>query len=439
MAFGKFSIKAVELINTDKLDTNVNRVVVDWFSFTSPTLSVDDIKGLLGLDSLDINWFKMDHGRYGYSFGISFEYINIYYGGSGVMLEMSGKGCRSYDEYGKNDWISLFRCFTSHCVDSDGVLVPDPAYRLKRLDIAYDDFVGVLDIDTMCYSTEKRNYHSLWRTNTITYSCKDGIVGKSVIFGSRSRDVLMRTYDKKVEQGSDLPHWVRMEIQLREQNALSFLDSYCGVGRDFSSVGDVFKSCISKYIKFVCLPDDFDGEPEDLPKSQWESVKWWSDFLGTFKDVFELDKPGTDPSFEKFEGYLFTQNGQPLYTYLNLVGEEGLQDAIQISFEHFRRNPKYDKIRKDFEEQQQFYSQDQKKYLRRMNLCSMFGDYKGASANKYLFDLASRFPSDSLPYDWAAVPPEPDYNDLSDENDSYAIQDYIREGGWTGLSAYRGD
>ena len=36
----------------------------------------------------------------------------------------------------------------------------------------------------------------------------------------------MRTYDKKVEQHSDVPHWVRMEVQMREGNALAFLAAF---------------------------------------------------------------------------------------------------------------------------------------------------------------------------------------------------------------------
>ena len=94
-----------EVLNID------NIVLYDWFTMTSKIDSADSIIRLLGLNKDGIS-FQHLNGRYGYKDRLFFNEINIYYNGRddmGICLEMSGQGCRAFEEYGTSEWSVLFR------------------------------------------------------------------------------------------------------------------------------------------------------------------------------------------------------------------------------------------------------------------------------------------------------------------------------------------
>ena len=67
---------------------------------------------LLGMERC--GWDELGHGRNGYRKGLYFASISILYDGNpgmGACLDMSGQGCRSFEEYGTGDFDGLFRLF----------------------------------------------------------------------------------------------------------------------------------------------------------------------------------------------------------------------------------------------------------------------------------------------------------------------------------------
>ena len=88
-------------------------------------------------------------------------------------------------------------------------------------------------------------------------------------FGSPTSDIRLRFYDKAAERHrDDVDHWVRAEVQLRDERAFKAIENIV----DFKDVSVVVLGILNEYLRFV--------EPsEDTNKSRWETAAWWTAFL----------------------------------------------------------------------------------------------------------------------------------------------------------------
>lgn len=189
-----------------------DKIIYDWVSITSKIHSPDDFIRLLGLDHDSISWEKVK-GAHGYRDRLYWEKISIHYNGAdgmGIWLEMSGQGCRAFETFGSGDYETLF----SEVFENPGDM------NITRLDVAFDEHSGLLDIAEICEDTRKQEYVSRFQGWEVVDSDK----GSSVTFGSRSSEILIRIYDKAAERGfDDGRHWIRVELQLRRERARAFL------------------------------------------------------------------------------------------------------------------------------------------------------------------------------------------------------------------------
>ena len=139
-----------------------NIILYDWFAMTSKVDSVESLLNQLGLKtSLP---FKETKGFYGYRSRLKFDGISIYYDycykdTDYPLLELTGQGCRDYETYTDGNWGRLFQL----ALDTDN-------YHVTRLDVAYDDHEGILDINKIVRKTEKRHFVSRSQVGTITNS-----------------------------------------------------------------------------------------------------------------------------------------------------------------------------------------------------------------------------------------------------------------------------
>ena len=184
----------------------MNRVIYDWLTFTTKIHDVDSVIEMLGLTEVT---FKTLNGRYGYADRLSFEGINILYNGRedmGVCVEMSGSGCRSWETYGNGDYEGIFSDIIEN-IDSKDM-------NITRLDVAYDDFSGVLDLLYLMQAAQRGDYVSRLHDIEVIYSNK----GCSVNHGNRyESNVFIRIYDKKMERKrEDIDHWIRCEMKLKD-------------------------------------------------------------------------------------------------------------------------------------------------------------------------------------------------------------------------------
>lgn len=290
-----------------------NNYLIDWLSFTIQTdingIGKSAVKGFLekmGLDNLP--FLEKETGRHGYNRSLTIQnYINVYYNevkfnqfdkentgkldriiSMGVHFEFSGKGCRILEK--EKNWLEWFKIFDTMNV------------RYSRLDIALDDFHGLLDFDQMEEKIKKGEVISLSRTRNIDSSLdfkkaekldnNGNSKGKTIYFGNRQSLMMIRFYDKKREQEEkkiSCPYdfWQRYEIVLKREKATDFINKL-EKGADFAKL---YLEVLAGLIRFV------DRGP-DKNKARWKTSEFWSNFIKSSEGV-RLERKNLDPSIDK--------------------------------------------------------------------------------------------------------------------------------------------
>ncbi len=295
-----------------------NCILFDWLTFTSKCDGFGSLISLLGLES--VTFEELPRGRNGYKSMCTFEGISILSDGRedmGICVDMSGKGCRAFETYSSTSWDDLF-----------SVLLSDD-YNITRLDVAADDHTGLLDIDVLRDDTDDHHYVSKSRKWEVDY----GSEGTTIYHGSKKSDMLIRIYDKAAEQGFD-GHWVRVEMQMRDEIATGFLS---GMGAD--TLGEHFTGVLCNYLRYV--------EPtDDLNMSRWPMTDYWENFLQTVQRIRCWSAPGTDYSLGSLSNYIINQAGNALDCYLKIFGVDDL--VRELGSRAIRPSPKYERLKRDY-------------------------------------------------------------------------------------------
>lgn len=317
-----------------------SNILVDWITFSSKADDFVSITEFLGLQSLQ---FTERSGRYFYRRCRSFGNINIYSDGinddMGVCVEMSGQGCRDFETYGKCDWMVVF----AYILNNDFV-------NISRLDVAFDDFDGALNLDAIIQDTFDGNFTSKFSH----WNVQKGSRGATVEHGTRGGSMYIRIYDKKAERKrEDLEHWVRCELQMREQNALGFITSLyrkesffdlSGESVAFTEgdipIGKLFFQVLNNYLRYV-EPDDSDSNMR-----RWPTAAHWLRFLDTVERRSIFISPGTEYNVMNLSRYIFHQAGNAINTYIELMGQEKFLNELKEVKKS--KNPKYDNLRRQY-------------------------------------------------------------------------------------------
>ena len=291
-----------------------NTVLYDWLSFTSKTLSPDDMVGMLGLE--DCPW-EIIKGAHGYRDRKYFSSISIHYNGRddmGVWCELSGQGCRTFETVSRLGWPALF------------AFIANNGLKITRLDVAFDDHTGIFDIRDVVEDTQDGNFVSrsdYWET---VLSSK----GSTVQIGSPQSKVLVRIYDKAAERHCEPgTHWVRVEMQLRDDRALQFTKIPMTVGEAFSGV-------LLNYLRYV-IPDD-----TDTNKWRWQMTDYWLDMLEVLTPIKIYTAPGMDYNIDRCREYVVNQAGNAIDALLQIYGIHEFQRLIRER--PTVENPKYTRL-----------------------------------------------------------------------------------------------
>ena len=285
-----------------------NRLLIDWLSFTIPDYSLEEVTLLLGLSLSEFSTFR---GRYGYKVRLSFGGINILVDGTpdklgrqNICVEMSGQGCRDWESFGNPDYLKIFSMALS------GEL------KITRLDIAYDDFQGLLPFDLILKkSIDLNEVVSTWRAWEVVYSNK----GSSVTYGSRQSNCYARCYDKASERGyCSGEHWVRFETVFREELAYQVVSAILGCGGLDDSL---YFSFLSDKIRFVESSDDSN-------KSRWPTSEFWTKLTDKSYNIHLQTNLGDEYNLEKKEHHLFQQYRKSMITILLVRGFDDFVDQL---------------------------------------------------------------------------------------------------------------
>lgn len=256
------------------MDENRNCVHIDYTSFVKESRTPQEICTEMGLGHL--NFLKSRSGPSDeYKTGLSFGGITICHHGldqEGVLVNFSGEGCKTFERESPIGWEALRKIATA----SDA--------HVTRLDIAYDDFNGVLDIRELKRLRDESKYTSHLKINREERTNKRIEDGLTVSFGAIGGDVFIKFYDKAAEQKIYGKHWVRAEIQLRSQHA----DNALRLGLP---IDELFASVMGKYLAFK------EESITDSNPSRWPLTPFWESIISKAQPIC-LTRP-TEPRGDK--------------------------------------------------------------------------------------------------------------------------------------------
>jgi phage replication initiation protein len=303
-----------------KSDISQNVILYDWVTLSCKEEDPQFFLDLLGMSSL--HWEPMEHGRNGYRQGLYFNSISVLYDGNpgmGICLDMSGQGCRAFEEYGTGDFESLFALVRS-----------DSTYHLSRLDVAFDDHTGILDIQQLYNDTDDGNFVSRFRQAKIEKQLEENKPdGVTIYHGSKKSAILIRIYDKAAERGiTDGQHWVRVEMQLRDERASAFIASP-------EVVGITFRGVLFNYVRYV-------EASADSHKDRWPTSDYWVELIGEVEKIQLFTKPGIEYNIMQLDNFVFTQAANAIDAALQIHGTMGF--IHRIKNRESTGNKKYDRL-----------------------------------------------------------------------------------------------
>lgn len=317
-----------------------NVFLIDWLTVTFKDISASMVQLMLGLSSEA--WTTKQTFKNGYPVDTFFGNIHIWWGADdpqyykdgfneqgkwitaemkarndmGVCLNLSGQGCRTFEEHSTVGWMSLFE------------LIEKYHGNITRLDLAYDDHMGVIDIYRFACDIKERNYRSKSKHADVLWSDdqENDIQGLSVYIGAKSSDVLIRVYDKAAERGYKDRHWIRVELQLRHDRASSAMDQIL----QHESIGSVSSGILRNYLT-VCIPSG------DSNKSRWSVAYYWQRVIGQMETIRLWAAPGEPYNFHKAEDQMIKQYCQFLLTFREIHGT--MNDLLEAARRYHGKKP----------------------------------------------------------------------------------------------------
>jgi len=315
----------------------------------------------LGLPEDKIPWVHEQKFRNGYPEHFFWNNITISFGADmekyyqdprkvrtdmGICVNMSGQGCRAFETEG-GDWLFLFKRFQGDLTWDLAKKLPEAfsrafkerhRFNVTRLDLAFDDHTDLLDIRRIEYDTRERNYVSKSTKSEIIWSddLKEDIQGVSIGIGSKKSDIYVRIYDKAAERGYKDRHWVRVELQLRDDRAIVAMAQIL----HSQHVGRTVSGILRNYLTFrVPSPD--------TNKSRWPVAYYWERVIGTMDKISLWLKPGEPYNIRKSEVWLMKQYGQLISTLSEIQDPNELVDTCRKMFPKESLSKKYLQVIED--------------------------------------------------------------------------------------------
>lgn len=243
-------------------------VTVDWLSATFPDgMPLEDVEALFGG-----GWEPLKRGNHGYKAGKRLGSLKLWHDGGpkmGVHVEASGQACRELEASGVvTDWRSFLRLLDQHHA------------RARRLDVAFDEYGGVLQLERMEQAlaagevvTHFRCFEPRERKRVGGNGEGDG---KTLYIGSPASESCIRVYDKKAEQlrkgnaavAAEHERWTRLEWQTRNKHAEALMAALIAGG-------------MQRAVNHLTSAVEFkQPSATDSNDRRWKRAGWWAEFVG---------------------------------------------------------------------------------------------------------------------------------------------------------------
>lgn len=243
----------------------------------------------------------------------------------GILLELKGKGCRQFENFllaQHRSWFDFFRSSTNENA------------VFKRIDLAINDKVGILNIPALAQKCDKEECVSVFRSfknyrsgELVQREEKMGM-GNTLYIGSLKSEVYFCLYEKDYEQYvknnipiEDAEVKNRFEIRLKNERAAHAIKDLIQFGNAEKTAFEI----INRYIRFV-------DKDETKRRSQWETSKDWAWFLGEDRGALRLTTKPEPYTYERTFNWLRHQvapNLKVVQTLDHLKGTTILNSLIQ--------------------------------------------------------------------------------------------------------------
>lgn len=260
-------------------------LMIDYVRVRFPTMDARHI--IEDVLRLKMNYMAQeDHGLYSYSSMYVLGDIAVMTSPmeeKGVLLELKGKGCRQFEAYlngQQRSWYEFFR----ECLNEKAVF--------KRLDLAVNDLVGLLDIPRLSEKCENEECVSVFRSFKAYRSGElvharepdKASMGATLYIGSMKSDLYFCIYEKDYEQLvkagipiEDAEIKNRFEIRLKNDRAyFAVYDLVSCENPEQTAFG-----IINRYIRFVDRDDS-------RPREDWPLNSMWAVFIGKNRQQLKL-------------------------------------------------------------------------------------------------------------------------------------------------------
>ncbi|WP_274661721.1 MobT family relaxase [Enterococcus lactis] len=254
----------------------------------------------------------------------------------GVLLEMKGQGCRQFEHFllaQRRTWYDFFL----------DVFAVNGVY--KRLDLAINDKVGLLNIPELARKCQEEECISVfrsfksYRSGELVRRHEKPDMGDTLYIGSLKSEVYFCLYEKDYEQYIKLgipleenPVKNRFEIRLRNERALQAVIDLLNHG----NVGETTFSIINRYIRFV------DKDPSER-RSQWKINADWAFFLGEDQRQLRLTSAPESYSFDRTLNWLSHQVIPTLKLAIK-IDKINQTDVIKDMIRHAELSDRHKKI-----------------------------------------------------------------------------------------------
>lgn len=305
------------------IDVNENlEAKFDWVRVTFPKhWDWEEIAIQVLAITPDMFWYE-ETRRYGYVGCYVYGAIRVYYAkkgdSRGIMIEMSGEGCRNYDAV-LDSLEHTWKHFFIRCMNFED-------FRFKRIDCALDDKAELVSIPELIKKYEKGHYKTRFKKIKVISQGKgmgeNGVEhdGSTLHFGSRTGTINIALYQKDYEQASklgipreDVEVKNRYEVRLMDKKAENFIEKYL----ESWDMSPIIKSIIFEYITFL----EYDKNIKDLIVD-----KNWQNLMRSIEKVDFKSEP-KEVSLEKTINWLKAQVSKSMKK-VELYGEGVGEDVL---------------------------------------------------------------------------------------------------------------
>lgn len=289
--------------------------IFDYVRIRIMRVPVDDVISDI-LNIATTSFIEEDFGMLHYDSCRSYGHIKVLYDhgedqSKGVLIEMTGQGCREYErllEVKGYDWGTFF-----------ATAVEYNAY-MKRIDLAINDYYGIVSIPDLIHKIERGEYWSKFQNIDYRAGFKfSGIddrglpasfpKGSTIYFGSPQSNFKIVFYEKNYEQvqkfgGSE------KEIAIKNRYELRFSDDYADALIQYYfanlTVTELALSIMNGYITFFERPKNKRIEFKD-----WQWYEPWRELLDDVETVKLVTYP-KESNFDTAAAAMARQYGSTL-------------------------------------------------------------------------------------------------------------------------------